>query len=70
MTNSKEAKRKTVIKRLKILTSFIHIMGKNVVCLQFFCERESKITLLKLVKGEQNFLNSFWSILFEPASRS
>ena len=67
---SKEAKRKTVIKRLKTLTSLIHIMGENVVCLQFFCERESKITLLKLIKGEQNFLNSFWSILFEPASLS
>ena len=43
-------------------------MGQNVVCLIFFCERESKITLLKLIQGEQNFLNSFWSIFFEPAS--
>ena len=37
-------------------------MGQNVVVYNFFCEQESKITLLKLFKGEQNFINSIWSI--------
>ena len=66
--NSKEGKRRTVIKRLKTLTgNFIVRLTLDIVdsyygteccSLQFFCERESKITLLKLFKGEHDFLNS------------
>ena len=66
--NSKEGKRRTVIKRLKTLRSNFIVRltldigdsyyGIECCSLQFFCERESKITLLKLFKGGHNFLNS------------
>ena len=67
-TNFKEGKRRTVIKRLKTLTSSFIVRltldivdsyyGTECCSLQFFCEQESKITLLKLFKGEHDFLNS------------
>ena len=76
--NSKEGKRRTVIKRLKTLTSnFIVRLTLDIVdsyygteccSLQFFCERESKITLLKLFKGEHNFHN-FLNIIRQSNDR-
>ena len=76
--HSKEGKRRTVIKRLKTLTSnFIFRLTLDIVdsyygteccSLQFFCERESKITLLKLFKGEHNFHN-FLNIIRQSNDR-